>query len=300
MAIEDGAQEIVVIFDREGSKIEREMTLGAFQDVLARRESLASHAASQVRAVYAQVGSGLAVRALVFFLFKVDEDGQVDSSFNLPLQYLAGNAGLGPDLGLGRVRMASRGQCPVPWHAINLWEPVASGDVHPGLLVQKAVWRNRLALKTVPVTRARRGAAEAQDTRRQAHVAVQRLDEALQVEARDRLAPELSISHSVETRLAVGMGAADTRHRGSSRPAGRRRAASADGAPVASGPPVTPGARVTPAPPTDEFRAEMQRQQQGYLEQIKGLRDEIQRLKSSLRHERERNRRLQQLLRGEV
>jgi hypothetical protein len=44
----------------------------------------------------------------------------------------------------------------------------------------------------------------------------------------------------------------------------------------------------------------MERQQQGYLEQIKNCREEIQKLKSALRHEQERNRRLQQLLRGDV
>jgi len=48
------------------------------------------------------------------------------------------------------------------------------------------------------------------------------------------------------------------------------------------------------------FRAEMLRQQQGYLEQIKNCRDEIQQLKAALRHEQKRNRRLQQLLRGDV
>jgi len=50
----------------------------------------------------------------------------------------------------------------------------------------------------------------------------------------------------------------------------------------------------------DRFREEMQRQQQGYLEQIRGCREEIQQLKAALRHEKERNRRLQQLLRGDV
>ena len=50
----------------------------------------------------------------------------------------------------------------------------------------------------------------------------------------------------------------------------------------------------------DRFRDEMQRQQQSYLEQIRSCREEIQKLKAALRHEKERNRRLQQLLRGDV
>lgn len=282
MATDEGAQEVVVIFDATGAKIERELTFEAFQKLLARREALASHAASQVRAAYAQVGAGLAVRALVFFLFKVDEEGKVDASFNLPLAYMASNAGLGPDLGLGRVRVASRAQCPVPWHAINLWEPAVAGDVHPALLVQKTVWRNRLGLKTAPVTRARRAAAEATLTHGKAQAAVLELDEALQFEAREEAAADVRLDQAVTTRLAAGHPAA-----------------------VVVNGDVSPGQAARkrpppPPPPTDGFREEMQRQQQGYLEQIKACRDEIQKLKSALRHERERNRRLQQLLRGDV
>ncbi|NJN51061.1 MAG: hypothetical protein HC809_04070 [Gammaproteobacteria bacterium] len=51
---------------------------------------------------------------------------------------------------------------------------------------------------------------------------------------------------------------------------------------------------------TRKYRSDLEAQQQIYLDQVRGCRDEIQRLKSLLRHEQSRNRRLQQLLRGET
>jgi len=48
------------------------------------------------------------------------------------------------------------------------------------------------------------------------------------------------------------------------------------------------------------YRDDLERQQRAYLEQIRDCRDEIQQLKSALRHEQDRSRRLQELLRGEL
>mgnify|MGYP006979329563 CR=1 FL=1 len=51
---------------------------------------------------------------------------------------------------------------------------------------------------------------------------------------------------------------------------------------------------------TEQHRAEMSDLQTNYLDQIRNCRAEIQKLKSALRNEQERSRRLQGLLRGEV
>lgn len=289
MATQDGAQEMVVVFDASGSTVELELGFDAFQALVARRETLCSHAASLVRAAYVQVAAGLAVRAVVFFQFRVDEEGRLDPTFNLPLEYMANNAGLGPDLGLGRIRMASRAQCPVPWHAINLWEPATVGDAHAAQLVQKAVWRNRLGLKPAPVTKVRRAAVASPTQRRKPHEAVQELDEALGATAEIRVAEQQRFG----SRLAVGGGAGVEGLQTSGHTSrSRARGAAADRASVATDGGLTP--------PPEHLRSELQRQQQSYLDQIKACREEIQKLKSSLRHERERNRRLQQLLRGDV
>jgi hypothetical protein len=289
MATQDGAQEVIVVFDPSGSKVDAEISMESFQKLLSHDGTLAAQAASLVKAAYAQVGAGLAVRALVFFQFRVDEEGRLDPAFNLPLEYMANNAGLGPDLGLGPVRMASRAQCPVPWHGINLWEPTMTGDAHPAQLVQKAVWRNRVGLTPVPVTRTRQVVAEARSGKRRPHEAVLELDQALGAGGEVHIAE----APQIESRVAAGMGEPPRSRGRARRQTVDRSRERSDGR--------APGRDAVPLlPPSDHFRAEMQRQQQGYLEQIKACREEIQKLKSALRHERERNRRLQQLLRGDV
>ena len=49
-----------------------------------------------------------------------------------------------------------------------------------------------------------------------------------------------------------------------------------------------------------QFRRELQIQQQAYLDQLRGAREEIQKLRTALNQERGRTRRLQELLRGDV
>jgi hypothetical protein len=219
------------------------------------------------------------VQAVVLFLFRVNEQGYVDPAFNLPLDYMAEHAGEGPDLGSGIINLACRSQCPVPWHGINLWQPATGAETHPAMLVQKAVWRNRLGLKPVPVVH-KAGSAVASfarqtrmhKSRRQALEPAFRLDEVANGEA------GMTQMRSLEDKLTatfgdagrVGMTQQSVQH-----PEQTGKAA-------------------------DQFRSEMHRQQQGYLEQIRNGREEIQKLKAALRHEQERNRRLQQLLRGDV
>ena len=50
---------------------------------------------------------------------------------------------------------------------------------------------------------------------------------------------------------------------------------------------------------SSKYREELAEQQQSYLTQIKDCREEIRSLKSALRHEQQRSRRLQALLRGD-
>ena len=145
---QEGLEEAIFVFAEDLSAIASEMRYAEFEALLNRSASLEQFAASNVRAAYVVVGEGLAVRAIVFFTFRVDEDGLVDDRFNVPLRYLAKQAGRGPDLGSGKpIRLACRSHCPVPWQASNLWEPEGVGDVHPAIRLQKVVTRNRLGLK---------------------------------------------------------------------------------------------------------------------------------------------------------
>ncbi len=250
MTDQDGSEEIVALFDSDGTAVVSEYRFADFESFTAREETLDQFAASVVQAVYAIVSSGLVVRGLVFFVFKVDEDGYVNSGFNLPLKYLAENAGAGPDLGHGPVRLACRGQCPVPWHASSLWEPQGEGDASPAMLVQKSVWRNRLEIRPMGNVQGAVGELINGDN----GVREQELEEVL--------------TETFGEEGKVGLEQFMRQHNDQLLDAKQR------------------------------FRDDLQQQQQNYLDQIHGLKDDLQELKVALRHEQDRNRRLQELLRG--
>ena len=148
MAQQSSKREIVYIFDGEAA-VEDEMLYTDFQALLTAQRPLQARAASLVKSAYCVVGNEFTLQSVVFFHFLVSDDGSIDANFNLPLPYLACQAGGSCDLGAGEIRKASRGQCPVPWHAANLWEP----DSHEILqLIQQHIQSNRLQLDRVVYT----------------------------------------------------------------------------------------------------------------------------------------------------
>ncbi len=247
---QDGLEEIVLLFDADGAAVSAEMLFAEFEALVNQAAPLDEHAASVVKAVYGVVATGLRLRGLVFFQFKVDEEGLLDASFNVPLRYLVRNAGAGPDLGMGSVRLACRGQCPVPWHAVNLWQPQGEGDAHPAMLAQKAVWRNRLGLKPMATTPVHDDLVCSSVSEEQL-VLEERLTKTFGEDGKVSL-QQLIAQHNQQL-SEVGQ----------------------------------------------KYRADLAQQQRGYLDQIRDCRDEMQKLKATLRHEQERSRRLQELLRGE-
>ena len=258
MSQQDAFAEAVFFF--EGAEIAAEMHYAEFEALLNHAATLETFAASVVRGAYAVVGTGLAVRGLVCFQLRVDEDGRADSEFSVPLRHLVRTAGLGPDVGCGPVRLACRSQCSVSWHAMNLWEPGDDPEIHPLKVVQKAVWRNRLGLQltldasepqfdtAVGLGLIPGQAAPPRQAARREHKIDEALDDAGRVSLQQLIQQHAQQLESQATR----------------------------------------------------YRADLEQQQQIYLDQIRGCRDEIQKLKSMLRHEQHRNRRLQQLLRGEI
>lgn len=137
-----GHQEVVMFYDAD-ENICGEQHFSVFNKHLEGEDRVEKLAASVTRAAYCVVGDGLSLRGAAFFQFAVDEDGVFDPSFNLPLRYLVQHAGLCEDLGQGPIRKASRSQCPVPWHAVNLWEPDAEDAME---VLQSRIYRNRLKL----------------------------------------------------------------------------------------------------------------------------------------------------------
>lgn len=253
MTEQDGYEELVLLFNADLSGIDSEYTSSDFEALREGGAALSQFAASVVKGAFAVVGAALSVRALVFFTFKVDEDGRADRSFNLPLRYLADNAGPGPDLGTGSIRLACRGQCPVPWHSVHLWEPVGDPDQGSIAIVQKVVWRNRLGLKpSGSLSRI----ADSDDLELVENPVRQKILES-------RLTETFGEQGKVNLEQLV-----------------RQQ-----------------NDRLSEV--SDKYRTELAAQQQGYLDQIRNCREEIQALKSALRHEQQKSRRLQALLRGD-
>ncbi|XOV81934.1 MAG: hypothetical protein ACFHXK_13815 [bacterium] len=275
-----GQQEVVMLFNNEGS-VMAEMHFSTFERLLNGDDKLDGHAASLVKAAYCVVGNGLALRGAVFFLFSVNEEGYIDPSFNLPLRYLVQQAGVAQDLGQGGIRKASRGQCPVPWHAVNLWEP----DSEQGLSqVQSRIYRNKLKLKNSTGCR----------------------DE-------DFFPPE---SLSIELSTVDSQQEAGARKQGN-RPAHLRVTDTRD----AQGRNQQFAAKLTEVfgdagklslqdlirlhaeqleQAKMQYREQVEAQQMSYLDQLRCAREEIHELKVALRQEQGRNRRLQQMLRGDI
>lgn len=248
----EGLEEAIGVYEPDNNAVAMEMRFCDFEALVDGGGTLEQFAASVARAAYAVVGTGLAVQGIVFFQFKVDEEGRIDPAFNIPLRYLMDNAGGGPDLGTGPIRLACRSQCPVPWHSKNLWEPSNEGEENPAQQLQKAIWRNRLGLK--PTSFVTNTVAEnfvLEDARSEQRQLEARLTDAFGTEGKVNLESMIRQNSDQLTKVST------------------------------------------------KYRSDLEQQQQMYLEQIRGCRDEIQKLKTDLRNEQQRSRRLQELLRGE-
>lgn len=163
----------VVFFD-DGRPV-KEMLQVEFEAILDQVVGLPEYAGRELCACFLRINQRLHIVGAVFFLVDFDERGFVNRSWNVPLQHLLDNAGRGPDLGSGRIRLACRSQCPVPWHARQLWDPQLEGEASSLRQMQEALRRNRLGL-TVDVPEltaddddnnaARRDRADVQETQR--------------------------------------------------------------------------------------------------------------------------------------
>lgn len=140
-----GVMHQAVVFFEDDVPV-REMLQVEFEAILDHVVGLPEYAGRDIRACFLRIDQRLRIVGAVFFLVDFDERGYVNHSWNVPLQHLLDNAGRGPDIGGGRIRLACRSQCPVPWHARQLWDPQLEGDDNSLRLMQAAVQRNRLGL----------------------------------------------------------------------------------------------------------------------------------------------------------
>ena len=276
MSQQDAFAEAVFFFD--GEDIAVEMHYAEFESLLNQATTMDQFAASLVRGAYVVVGTGLAIRGMVTFLLRIDENGYADPNFTVPLRHLVRHAGPGPDIGHGPIRLASRTQCSVSWHAMNLWEPEGDGDAHPLRVVQRMVWRNRLALKLAKADESPFGDLPSNEGSAAEPDAPKAIVKAVPKPAARKAAAKPNVANRADVKIDQAFG---EEGRISLTQLIQQHNNSVDSL-------------------TRKYRLDLEQQQQIYLDQIRGCRDEIQRLKTLLRHEQNRNRRLQQLLRGEV
>lgn len=134
----------VVFFD--GDVLVKEMLQVEFEAVLDQVVGLPEFAGREICACFLRINQRLQIVGAVFFLVDFDVRGYVNRSWNVPLEHLLENAGRGPDLGAGRIRLSCRSQCSVPWHARQLWDPVLEGDGNTFQQIHQSLQRNRLGL----------------------------------------------------------------------------------------------------------------------------------------------------------
>lgn len=146
MSMQNKAQmvEAVLFFNDRG--VCKEMLFPEFEALLDNVVNMPEFADQQMRLAYVLINPRLLVRAVVFFYLDFDEHGAADKGWNLPLRHLADNAGRGPDLGAGPIRLACRSQCPVSWHQMHLWDPSLAPGKNDLVLVRDAAKRNALGL----------------------------------------------------------------------------------------------------------------------------------------------------------
>ncbi|MEM9620381.1 MAG: hypothetical protein AAF993_01945 [Pseudomonadota bacterium] len=287
-------RELVVLYNAD-EEIQAEMYFADFELLLAGQGTLPEFAASSTKAAYCVLGNGLKLKGVVFFLFDVNENGELDPDFNLPLQYLVKQAGIGCDLGDGGIRKASRGQCPVPWHSINLWEPESSESSKEGadnnramLTLQKRIFRNRLKVKALLY--------DGEDTF--FNVDDSQLDELTDANGEGAYTLLEAIKQApapAPTHTDLQPSVPDTPADFSAKlnevfgEAGRLSLQDL----IRLHTEQLEQARL-------KYRQDIDQQQLAYLDQMRSAREEIHGLKVALRQEQSRNRRLQEMLRGDI
>ena len=137
--------EAIIFF---GNKVvAKEMRYSEFEAVLDGVVGITELANREIYAAYVKITPSLKVHSLVTFQIEFNERGFADEDWNIPLRHLAENAGPGPDLSAGPIRLACRSQCSVSWYQRELWEP-NQRDIDHFCLLQEAVTRNKLGLIT--------------------------------------------------------------------------------------------------------------------------------------------------------
>ena len=134
-----------VIFFADG-EIRREMLYPEFEALLDCVVPIRDFAGKTLEAAYVRLDARLAPVTVVLFLIPFDSDGFPDEHWDVPLRMLAERGVRGPDLGGGPVRLATRGQCPLPQYEEQLWDIRFGAGGNTLAQLQERVLMNRLGL----------------------------------------------------------------------------------------------------------------------------------------------------------
>lgn len=137
--------EAIIFFKDE--KVSKTMLYSEFEAVLDGMTGVQDCAGEDVRAAYVAVDNNLWVRSCTLFKLHFTKDGIADRQWNIPIRHLAEVAGPGPDLGAGRIHLACKSQCPVNWHASNMWDPDVSSSNNHLKTIQKIIKKNPLHIQ---------------------------------------------------------------------------------------------------------------------------------------------------------
>ena len=143
------ANQYSCVFICEKGKITREMLHAEFEAILDSFVPLQEYAGQEMKAIFVRISPQLKVVAAVYFLIGFDGAGNADRRWNVPLEQLAEQAGSGPNLGAGPIRLACRSQCPVAWHMQSLWDPNMASEPNDFVMLRDVVKRNKLGFKKI-------------------------------------------------------------------------------------------------------------------------------------------------------
>lgn len=120
-----------------------------FEQQVRQGASLTGPSGDYLCAAYVQIGNHQCAEAIVLFQLPVQCSGEdiiARPDWYMPLQRLADNAGPGPNMGAGRIRLACQSQCSVSWHRQSLWEPATSDF----MAIRKALRDSSLVQQPLP------------------------------------------------------------------------------------------------------------------------------------------------------
>ena len=134
------------VFFFRGDEVCHAMLHDDFRERLLDGRSIGGFQSETARGVHVAVDGDLVIRAACCFGLPVDERGVAAPDWSLPVRELAHNSGDGPDLGHGRIRLACRGQCAIPWHVTRLWGITLPEVTRAMRTLQAEVAHDRLGL----------------------------------------------------------------------------------------------------------------------------------------------------------